>query len=102
MDFLRGTMTQAISVAIMGAAAALMAKLLGLEKTTVITGMFGAVIGWGCCWLYSGWADPPATSARFPGSSRERRAPLHEEGDKHIQMDVPAPKKSFTTNEERP
>lgn len=102
MDFLRWFLLFTVVLPINGAVVAFAAKHLGVMTSTIGVGMIGVCIGWGCCWLYTGAANPPAGSARSPSHNRDRSAPLEEESDKNIRMDVPSAKMSLPTDEKRP
>ena len=103
MGFLRRLVTQSIGVALMGAAAALMAKLLGSDKSTIVVGMAGAVVGWCCCWLYTSWIDKIETRTNTSNDARLARAARQRvEIDSGIRITMPAPNKSTGQHEERP
>lgn len=79
----------------MGAAGALMATLLGLNKSTVVTGMAGAVVGWCCCWLYSGWIDTVETRTNASNDAQLNRiARQRTEIDSSIRSTMPPLNKS--------
>lgn len=103
MGFLRTMATQAIGVASMGAAAAILARLFGLDKSTVIVGMGGAVVGWCCCWLYAGWVNTKETRSRDANDARLMRSALQRtEIDHGIRIAMPLSSQHNDKQEERP
>lgn len=102
MGFLRSMATQAIGVASMGAAATLMSKLLGIDKATVVVGMVGAVIGWVCCWLYTGWISTAETRSGHANDVRLTRSAIQRtEIDRGIRMAMPPSIRDNNQHEER-
>lgn len=90
----RQLVSQLIGLAVMGSAAAVAAKLLGVEKSTFSTAVGGALVGWCCCWLYTGWINTTETRTRQSNDARlTRAAQQRTEIDNSIKITMPAHEK---------